>query len=202
MFYLFLLCTLILTYFFKNKSTIKENVICIFCIICHVIFCLFFIILYYSLFFRPFSLFFKYPSKFYRFIENKEIKKTFIFLISLFFIVICLINLTICSPSLHKPLLYHIMIFFFFFFFFFFFATPHKTIASIGFILNLRSSTNAITKNMIISTHTFWRIRFTVPSMKNAEIKIVTPALAIIDTTAGLRDASVPWSKDIFRYFI
>ena len=70
------------------------------------------------------------------------------------------------------------------------FATPHKTIANIGFILNLRSSTNAITKNMIISTHTFWRIRFTVPSMKNAEIKIVTPALAIIDTTAGLRDAS------------
>ena len=29
-------------------------------------------------------------------------------------------------------------------------------------------------------------------AMKNAEIKIVTPALAIIDTTAGLRDASVP----------
>ena len=115
MFYSISLCTLILTYFYKNKSTIRENVVWIFCIICHVVFCLFFIIiLYYSLFFHPFSLFFKYPSKFYRFIENKEIKKTFIFLISLFFIVICLINLTICSPSLHKRLLYHIVIYAFF----------------------------------------------------------------------------------------
>ena len=183
MFYSISLCTLILTYFYKNKSTIRENVVWIFCIICHVVFCLFFIIiLYYSLFFHPFSLFFKYPSKFYRFIENKAIKKTFIFLI----------NLTICSPSLHKRLLYHIVIYAFFTALKTTFATPHKTIANIGFILNLRSSTNAITKNMIISTHTFWRIRFTVPSMKNAEIKIVTPALAIIDTTAGLRDASVP----------
>ena len=76
MFYSISLCTLILTYFYKNKSTIRENVVWIFCIICHVVFCLFFIIiLYYSLFFHPFSLFFKYPSKFYRFIENKEIKK-------------------------------------------------------------------------------------------------------------------------------
>ena len=150
---------------------------------------LFYIILY---FFIRFHFFFKYPSKFYRFIKNKEIKKTFIFLISLFFIVICLINLTICSPSLHKRLLYHIVIYAFFTALKTTFATPHKTIANIGFILNLRSSTNAITKNMIISTHTFWRIGFTVPSMKNAEIKIVTPALAIIDTTAGLRDASVP----------
>ncbi len=106
MFYLFLLCTLILTYFFKNKSTIKENVICIFCIICHVIFCLFFIILYYSLFFRPFSLFFKDLYPFYRFIKDKEVKKTLIFLTSLFSVVIYLINLTICSPSLHKRLLY------------------------------------------------------------------------------------------------
>ena len=193
MFYSISLCTLILTYFHKNKSTIRENVVWIFCIICHVVFCLFFIIiLYYSLFFHPFSLFFKYPSKFYRFIENKEIKKTFIFLISLFFIVVCLINLPICSPSLHKRLLYHIVIYAFFTTLKTTFATPHKTIANIGFILNLRSSTNAITKNMIISTHEVWRIRFTVPSMKNAEIKIVTPALAIIDTTAGLRDASVP----------
>ena len=193
MFYLFLLCTLILTYFFKNKSTIKENVICIFCIICHVIFCLFFIILYYSLFFRPFSLFFKDLYPFYRFInKDKEVKKTLIFLTSLFSVVIYLINLTICSPSLHKRLLYHIVIYAFFTALKTTFATPHKTIASIGLILNLRSSTNAITKNMIISTHTFWRIRFTVPSIKNAEIKIVTPALAIIDTTAGLRDASVP----------
>lgn len=171
MFYLFLLCTLILTYFFKNKSTIKENVICIFCIICHVIFCLFFIILYYSLFFRPFSLFFKDLYPFYRFIKDKEVKKTLIFLTSLFSVVIYLINLTICSPSLHKRLLYHIVIYAFFTALKTTFATPHKTIASIGFILNLRSSTNAITKNMIISTHTFWRIRFTVPSIKMQKLK-------------------------------
>lgn len=154
-----------------------------------VYFLLFYIILYFSV---RFHFFFKDLYPFYRFIKDKEVKKTLIFLTSLFSVVIYLINLTICSPSLHKRLLYHIVIYAFFTALKTTFATPHKTIASIGFILNLRSSTNAITKNMIISTHTFWRIRFTVPSIKNAEIKIVTPALAIIDTTAGLRDASVP----------
>ena len=82
------------------------------------------------------------------------------------------------------------------------FASPHKTIASMGLTLNFRSNTIAAAKNRIICTHTFWRKKFTVPSMKKEEIKMVTPALAIIATTAGRREDNVPCRSDRFRYFM
>lgn len=189
----FSLCSLILTYWFKNKSTINENVVCIFCIICSSVFCIFLQVKKKKRGQKEFNLFNLIVGHYYY----------FVWAYNSHFLMYLQFNIT---QTFALPWYYgmsqHSCFYAFCTALRTIFATPHRTIASIGFTLNLRSSINAITKNTIICTHTFWRIRFTVPSRKIAEIRIVTPAFAIIATTAGRSDPNVPWSNDIFRYFI
>ena len=89
MFYSISLCTLILTYFLKNKSTINENVIWIFCIICHFNFCVFFCAFFhFFLFHRIFTDFC------FRIKKQRGQKDTNLFNLFVFRLFFCFINLT------------------------------------------------------------------------------------------------------------
>ena len=62
----------------------------------------------------------------------------------------------------------------------------------IGFNFTLRSRKIATTKYAIMRKEILDIVRVMVPLKKNAEIIMVNPAFAIIETTAGRREPRVP----------
>ena len=80
--------------------------------------------------------------------------------------------------------------------------TPHKTMTNIGFIFFFRRRTTAMTNQITARTDTLPAANFTAPLRNTAEIRMVSPALAIMATTAGRREPRIPCSMLIFRYFI
>lgn len=127
-----------------------------FYVVYRIIFYLFFVVvLCCSLFFRPFSLFFGCPSGFCEFVRGGRVGGAFVFLVSLFFVIVYLVGLAVYDPSLRGHLLCRVIVCTFFATLGAAFTAPRGAVTGVKFVLGLQDDAGTVAGGVVVSARAF-----------------------------------------------